>query len=56
MFRFIKRMFIATLTLYGWGALISSNPLKYVLMNNQKCKVRPAMINFDSDEPFFLFL
>ena len=55
MFRFIKRVFIATLTLYGRGALISSNPLKYVLMNNQKCKVRPAMINFDSDEPFFYF-
>ena len=55
MFRFIKRMLTATFTFFGWGALISSNPLKYVLMNNQKCKVRPDMINFNRDELLFYF-
>ena len=26
-------------------------PLKYISMNNQECKVRPQIVNVDSDQP-----
>ena len=29
------------------------NPLKYVSMNNQECKVRPEIVNVISNEPIF---
>ena len=58
MFGSIKKMFIAAmnaipLTFVGCGALISSNPLKCVLMCNQECKVRPTIVNINSNEPLF---
>ena len=28
-------------------------PLKYISMNNQECKVRPQIVNVDSDQPVF---
>ena len=31
--------------------LSSVNPLEYVSMNNQKCKVRPEIVNVNSNEP-----
>ena len=31
----------------------SFNALKWDSMNNQECKVRPAIININSNEPFF---
>ena len=32
------------------------NPLKYISVNNQECKVRPEIFNVNSDEPaFYLF-
>ena len=32
------------------------NPLKYISVNNQECKVRPEIFNVNSDEPgFFSF-
>ena len=31
----------------------SCNALKYASMSNQECKVRPAIINIDSNEPLF---
>ena len=36
-----------------YGALISSNPLKYVSMNYQECRVIPAMVNINNNEPLF---
>ena len=53
MFGFIKRMFIAGMTFVGCGALISSNRLKFVSMSNHERKVRPAMVNVNSNEPLF---
>ena len=53
MFGFIKRMFIAGMTFVGCGALISSNRLKFFSMSNHKRKVRPAMVNVNSNEPLF---
>ena len=44
MFRFIKRMFVSTM---------SVNPLECVSMNNQEYKVRPEFVNINSNEPLF---
>ena len=33
--------------------LSNLNPLKCVSMSNQECKVRPEVINVNSDEPSF---
>ena len=46
-------MFIAPITFVGFGVLVSSNPLKCVSMNNQEHKIRPAMVNINSNEPLF---
>ena len=32
---------------------LSATPLKCVSMTNQECKVRPQIVNIDSDEPVF---
>ena len=32
---------------------LSASPLSCISMNNQKCKVRPEIINFNCDEPVF---
>ena len=34
-------------------SLSSVNPLECVSMNNQECKVRPEIVNVNSDEPVF---
>ena len=36
-----------------FGSLSSVNPLKCISMNNQECKVRPEIVNFNSNEPLF---
>ena len=33
--------------------VLNVNPLKCVLMNNQKCKIRPQIININSNNPLF---
>ena len=54
MFGFIKKAFLMGLT--ALSSLTGANSLGYISMNNQECKVRPEIINFDSDEPvFYLF-
>ena len=40
-------MFITAMTFVGCGAL------KYDSMSNQECKVRPAIMNINSNEPLF---
>ena len=47
MFRFIKKVFVVAMTLF------SCNGLKRVSMNNQECKIRPAIININCDQPSF---
>ena len=51
MFKFIKQIFISTLMFFN--SLSSVNPLECVLMNNQKCKVRPEIVNIGSNDPIF---
>ena len=38
--------------LFGFN-LSSVNPLECVSMNNQECKVRPEIVNINSNEPAF---
>ena len=51
MFKFIKQIFISTLMFFS--SLSNINPLERVLMNNQKCKVRPEIVNIASNNPIF---
>ena len=51
MFKFIKKIFISTIMFFG--SLSNVNPLECVSMKNQKCKVRPEIINVNSNEPIF---
>ena len=45
MFRFIKKGFVAAMSFF------SCNELKCVLMNNQESKLRPEIININSNQP-----
>ena len=36
-----------------FGSLSSVNPLEFVLINNEECKVRPEIVNANSNEPLF---
>ena len=47
MLPFIKKCFFIAITFFCWNAL------KCVSMNNQERKVRPTIMNFESDEPSF---
>ena len=40
-------MFLTAMTLF------SSNALKYVSMSNQECKIRPVIMDINSNEPLF---
>ena len=52
MFGFVKQIFVSTMMLFGCN-LSSVNPLECVSMNNQECKVRPDIVNVNSNEPVF---
>ena len=52
MFGLVKQIFVSTMMFFGFN-LSSVNPLECVLMNNQECKVRPATVNVNSNEPAF---
>ena len=51
MFVFIKKMFLTGLAFIS--SLVSTTPLSCISMNNQECKVRPEIINVNSNEPVF---
>ena len=52
MFGFIKKMFVITMSFFSYNAL-NAIPMKFVSMNNQGCRIRPEIININSDEPTF---
>ena len=55
MFEFVKQIFISAMMFFSCN-LPSVNSLKCISMNNQECKVRPEIVNVNSDEPvFYLF-
>ena len=52
MFGFVKRIFVSTMMFFPCN-LSGVNPLECVSMNNQECKVRPEIVNVNSNEPVF---
>ena len=52
MFGFIKKPFLARLTVLSSLNLLTITPLRCIAMTNQECKVR-LEINVNSDEPVF---
>ena len=56
MFGFIKKAFFAGLTILSSVNLLTVTPLRCISMTNQECKVRPEIINVNSDEPVFILL
>ena len=52
MFGFVKQIFVSAMMFFGCN-LSSVNPLECVSMNNQECKVRPEIVNVNSNEPIF---
>ena len=51
MFRFIKQIFISALMYFG--NLSNVNSLECVSMKNQECKVRPEIVDINSNNPIF---
>ena len=51
MFRFIKQVFVAAMTFFGFSPS-NVNSSECVSMNNQECKIRSAIINVNTNEPF----
>ena len=51
MFRFVKQIFISTMMFFS--SLSSVNSLECVSMKNQECKVRPEIVNINSNNPIF---
>ena len=51
MFRFIKQIFVSTLMFFI--NLSNVNLLECISISNQECKVRPEIINVNSNDPMF---
>ena len=51
MFRFIKQIFISAMMFFG--NLSHANSLKCISMKNEECKVRPEIVNINSNNPIF---
>ena len=52
MFEFIKKCFFTAKTFFSCNVL-NVNSLECASMNNQECKIRPEIINFNTNEPMF---
>ena len=50
MFRLIKKTFISAMTYFSFNVFYVSS-LNCVTTNNQECKIRPEIINFNTNEP-----
>ena len=51
MFEVVKKVLFTGLTILS--SLTSVNSLSCISMNNQECKVRPQIVNVNSDAPVF---
>ena len=51
MFKFIKQIFFSTLMYFA--SLSNANSLECISMKNQECKVRPEIVNINSNDPIF---
>ena len=52
MFGFVKKIFVSAIMFFGCN-IPGVNSLKCVLMNNQECRIRPEIIDINSNEPTF---
>ena len=60
MFGFVKEIFVSAMIFFGCN-VSSVNPLnavllKCILMNNQECRIRPEMININSNNLYFVLI
>ena len=53
MFEIIKKIFLMGLMVLSCVNPLSLSSLSCISMNNQACKVRPEIVNFNSNEPVF---
>ena len=52
MWRFVKQIFVSAMMSFSCN-LSNVSPLKCVSMKNQEYKMRPGIVNVNSDEPTF---
>ena len=52
MLRFIKKCFFTAITFFSY-IILNVNSLESVSMNNQERKIRPEIININTNEPVF---
>ena len=52
MFGFIKKVFFTAITFFSFNVL-SVNSLECISMKNQKCKIRPEVINVNTNNTVF---
>ena len=50
---FIKKLFFTRLPILSSVNLLTVTPLRCISMNNQECKIRPEIVNVNSDESVF---
>ena len=48
----MRRRFVSAMIFFGCN-LSGVNPLECVSINNQECKIRPEIVNVNSNEPVF---
>ena len=51
MLRFVNKIFISAIIVFD--SLSNVNSLEVISMKNQECKVRPKIININSNNPMF---
>ena len=51
MFRFVKQILISTMMFFS--SLSNVNPLECISIKNEECKVRPEIVNINSNDPIF---
>ena len=50
MFGFVKQIFISVMMFFGCNLPSVNSLSKFISMNNQECKVRPQIVNVNSEE------
>ena len=51
MFKVIKQIFISTMMIFN--SILNVNPLECVSIKNQECKVKPEIVDINSNDPMF---
>ena len=51
-FRFVKQVFVSAMMFFGYN-LWNVNSLQCVSISNQECKVKPEIVNVNSNEAIF---